>query len=120
MEMINIKSTEDTPGVVMDKGKSLFEISGRSLPEDAAGFFKPLITWLQEYAKSPNATTHFIVKLEYFNTASSKMILDILSKLESISNTKVVWFYHEDDEDMQEAGQEFSEMVEVPFEFKTY
>ncbi len=59
-------------------------------------------------------------KLEYFNTASSKLILDVLSNLEDIEGMTIVWYYHEDDEDMQEAGEEFSELVELPFEFKTY
>jgi len=36
------------------------------------------------------------------------------------TNMTVQWFYHEDDEDMQEAGEEFSELVEIPFEFETY
>ena len=45
---------------------------------------------------------------------------DILSKLESIPGMTVSWYFHEDDEDMEEAGTEFSELVEVPFEFKTY
>jgi hypothetical protein len=58
--------------------------------------------------------------LEYFNTASSKLILDVLSALEDIKDMKILWYFHEDDEDMEEAGQEFSELVEIPFEFKTY
>ncbi len=76
--------------------------------------------WLDQYAGSPNDTNTFVFKLEYFNTASSKLILDVLSKLEDIKGAKVMWYFHEDDEDMEEAGEEFSELVEVPFEFNTY
>ncbi|EAY29581.1 conserved hypothetical protein [Microscilla marina ATCC 23134] len=46
--------------------------------------------------------------------------MDILSKLETIESTTINWYFHEDDEDMEEAGTEFSELVEVPFDFKTY
>jgi hypothetical protein len=46
--------------------------------------------------------------------------LDVLSALEEIKGIKVSWYFHDDDEDMEEAGQEFSELVEIPFEFKTY
>jgi hypothetical protein len=120
MQVIHLEGTEDTPRVMLDKGTGIFEISGRSLPEDAAEFYSPILTWLSEYSKSPNPKTEFVIKLEYFNTASSKLILDTLSKLEDIANTSVVWYHYEDDEDMQEAGQEFSELVEVPFEFKVY
>lgn len=118
MEALNIKGTEDTPQIHFDKAGALFEISGRSLPEDAAGFFKPVLAWLDAYKASPNPTTPFSIKLEYFNTASSKLILDILSKIEAIPGAKVLWFHFSDDEDMKEAGEEFSELVEIPFEFK--
>ncbi len=120
MNVINLEGTEDTPKIILDRNNGIFEISGRSLPEDSAEFYHPILEWLQEYATNPNPETVFIFKLEYFNTASSKLILDILSRLESISNTTILWYYHEDDEDMEEAGNEFSELVEVPFEFKPY
>jgi hypothetical protein len=31
---------------------------------------------------------------------------------------KIEWCYMEDDEDMEEAGKEFSELVEIPFEYR--
>jgi hypothetical protein len=121
MEIINLEGQEDTPKVVLDKDNGIFEISGRSLPEDVSTFYSPVLNWLDKYASAPNPETSFTFKLEYFNTASSKLILDILSKLEGVSNAKVLWYYHEDDEDMEEAGKEFSDIVDgVPFDFKTY
>lgn len=120
MQIINLEGTEDTPKILLDKNNGIFEISGRSLPEDSAEFYNPVIEWLEEYKSNPNGSTDFIFKLEYFNTASSKLILDLLSQLEDIPGATIHWYYHEDDEDMQEAGEEFSELVEVPFEFNTY
>ena len=120
MEIINLEGTEDTPKIILDKGNGIFEISGRSLPEDSAEFYQPVIDWLKEYGNDPNDKTIFVFKLEYFNTASSKLILDVLSALEEVENTTVEWYFHEDDEDMEEAGEEFSELVELDFEFKTY
>jgi len=120
MQIINLEGTEDTPKIILDKTNGIYEISGRSLPEDSAEFYRPVLEWLEEYTKKPNPSTEFAFKLEYFNTASSKLILDILSKLEAISGTTIIWYFHEDDEDMEEAGTEFSELVEIPFEFKTY
>jgi len=120
MEPININGTEDTPKITLDKLSGIFEISGRSLPEDAAEFYNPVLSWLDSYSKAHNPSTDFILKLEYFNTASSKLILDLLSKVEPIKGAKITWYHFSDDEDMLEAGQEFSELVEVPFEFKIY
>lgn len=120
MDILKLEGTEDTPKIILDKGNGIFEISGRSLPEDSAEFYRPVLDWIGQYAAGPNAATEFVFKLEYFNTASSKLILDVLSALEDIPGMKILWYFHEDDEDMEEAGEEFSELVELPFEFKTY
>ena len=120
MHILNLEGTEDTPRILLDKKAGIMEISGRSLPEDSTEFYKPVLDWIEGYATNPNPSTTFIFKLEYFNTASSKLILDVLYALEDINNIKVHWYFQEEDEDMEEAGQEFSELVEIPFEFRTY
>jgi hypothetical protein len=124
METIKIQGTEDTPKVILDKEKEVMEISGRSLPEDVASFYESVLTWLDEYAQNPNPKTIFNFKLVYFNTASSKLLLDILMKLEEIheagNNVIIRWHYPEDDEDMQEAGEEYADIVDVPFEQVSY
>ena len=124
MEPIKIAGTEDTPTVTLDKDKDLMEISGRSLPEDVASFYDPILNWLDEYSQDPNEKTVFNFKLVYFNTASSKLLLDILMKLEEMyeagKDVTVVWHYPEEDEDMQEAGEEYADIVDVPFQQVSY
>jgi hypothetical protein len=118
MDALNLAGTDETPAVVFDNKKGAFEIRGRSIPLDATEFYAPVIEWMQRYAQSPNPTTHLTVRLEYFNTASAKQILDLLYALEKIKGASVGWHFDEDDEDMEEAGQEFAELVKIPFEFK--
>ncbi len=121
MDALLITGTEDTPKINFDPASGILEISGRSLPEDAGGFYKPVLEWLKGYVSQTKGTSVLAMKLEYFNTASSKVILDIFNIIEKISSEKkVVWHYDKDDEDMQEAGEEFSEIVDIPFEYKTY
>jgi len=124
METIKILGTDDTPTVILDAENDIFEISGRSLPEDVTAFYDPILNWLDEYAAGPNAKTIFTFKLVYFNTASSKLLLDILMKLEEMhedgKEVLVKWYYPEDDEDMQEAGEEYADIVDVPFEQVSY
>ncbi len=124
MDLININGTDDTPCVILDKASGQFEISGRSLPEDVNMFYEKILDWIDDYAKDPNDRTEFNIKLEYFNTASSKIILDILLKFEEIiENGKEVlikWHYHEDEEDMLEAGEEYADIVEIPFDYIDY
>ncbi len=124
METIKIQGTEDTPKVTLDKEHEIMEISGRSLPEDVASFYDPVLAWLDEYAQDPNPKTVFNFKLMYFNTASSKLILDILMKLEEIHeaghDVTIRWHFPEDDEDMEEAGEEYADIVDVPFDQVPY
>jgi hypothetical protein len=59
------------------------------------------------------------MKLEYFNTSSSKCILDFFKKLEGINgkNTDVTvnWHFEEDDEDMEEAGEDYGAILNLSF-----
>ncbi len=124
MEILKIESTEDSPRIVLDKESNILEISGRSLPEDVNTFYESLMSWIEEYAKDPLDVTVFSFKFTYFNTASSKIILDILTRFEEMieegHEVMVRWHYPEEDEDMMEAGEEYSEMVDVPFEMVSY
>ncbi len=124
METIKIQGTEDTPKIILDNDNQIMEVSGRSLPEDVTSFYEPVLTWLDEYAQNPNKKTIFNFKLVYFNTASSKLLLDILMKLEEIheagNDVLIRWHFPEDDEDMEEAGEEYADIVDVPFEQVSY
>jgi hypothetical protein len=124
METLKIQGTEDSPQVLLDSGENIFELSGRSLPEDVNTFYEPVLSWIEEYAKSPQENTIFNFRLTYFNTASSKVILDILSQFEEMiedgHKVLVKWHFPDEDEDMQEAGEEYAEMVDVPFEMVSY
>lgn len=124
MEIIFHEGESNLPRVILDKEKNKFEISGRSLPEDVHAFYSPIIKWLEEYIQSPNENTEVIVKMVYFNTASSKMIYEIFEKLATLykrgNKVKIYWYYADDDEEMEEAGKEYEDMVEMPFEFISY
>ena len=87
-------------------------------------FYNPILDWLDKYSDDLNDMTEVQFRLDYFNTASSKMILDILLKLEEFQDAgkevKIKWYFAEDDEDMEEAGEEYAEIVDLPFEYESY
>lgn len=124
MEALSIKGTHETPEVLFNKNSGEFSISGKSLPEDVKEFYYPIVKWVSEYAKSPNPETTLKLKMDYFNTASSKMLLEIFEHFKAMhdAGNKVVidWYYQEDDEDMQDAGEDYADIVEVPFNFISY
>ena len=119
METIIREETLKTPYIKFDGEKGLIEIKGRSIPENSIEFYKPLIDWLEKFAGQSSGKTSVNVKLEYFNTSSSKCILDIFRKLELIhkkgDEVEINWYYEEDDEDMFEAGEDYQSIINIPF-----
>ena len=124
MDALKLAPTDDSPEVILDQVGEHFEISGKSLPEDVVDFYQPVLDWLDQYRKQPNPKTVLIFKLIYFNTASSKLILDILMIFEELveegHDIQIRWLSLSSDEDMQEAGLEFEDMIDVPFEHLSY
>lgn len=120
MSNLIINDSIKTPTVVFDI-TGILEIKGKSIPENSLEFYRPVFEWLDIYSQSPAPKTELKISLEYFNTSSSKCLLDILRRLETInlsgkSAVKVLWFYDADDEDMMEAGEDYQALVKVPFE----
>jgi hypothetical protein len=120
MQVIQLTGTEQTPNVILNKEKGIFEFSGRSLTDNAVEFYRPIMAWMTEYAESPNSKTDLVFKMEYMNTASSKALFDLFATVQNIDGVKIVWCFQEDDEDMEETGEEFSSLVKIPFEMRAY
>lgn len=121
MKAIYIESTQDTPAVTLDVQKGIFEIKGNSYPENSAQFYNPIIEWLQELMqKGFDKQLAFDFNFDYFNTSSAKFILEILRLLEEIQDkgieVLVRWHYFEDDIDILESGEDYQNIVNVPFE----
>ena len=120
MDKITKDGTPKTPTINFDSEVGKIEMKGRSIPENAIEFYKPLVDWLDEYASVSKDITEANIQLEYFNTSSSKCILDVFKKLETIhklDNKEVIinWYYEEDDEDMLEAGEDYQSILKIPF-----
>ncbi len=124
MDVLSIKGTSQYPEVLLDKKVGKLEFSGNSLPEDAKGFFEPIIDWINHYLESPAEATTITFRMIYYNTPSSKILFQLLKKFESIHNksskVKIIWHYPDDDIDMKEAGKDFSETIKVPFDLIAY
>ena len=119
-ENLVIEGTNKTPVVRFMGDTGTMELSGKSIPENSFGFYQPLMLWMDTYAAEPKPKTEVNIILEYFNTSSSKCLLDIFRKLEALkksgrSDVQVIWHYEEDDEDMMEAGQDYNSLVDLEF-----
>ena len=121
METLTIQGTAKTPTVEMNVDSGIIEIKGRSIPENSIDFYRPIVEWIDKYADSAAPETKVNIQLEYFNTSSSKCILDVFKKLEQVfkkngdKGVVINWFYEEDDEDMLEAGEDYQSILKIPF-----
>jgi hypothetical protein len=124
LQPLLMEAGKDTPFVSFDNSSGKCEITGRSFPLNAKGFYIPVLDWLDRYSRNSAPETTFVFKLEYFNTPSSKCITDILKILKLMRDTgkkvTVYWYYEEDDVDILDLGHVFSRTIDIPFEFREY
>jgi hypothetical protein len=120
MKIIHYKPDGLKPGVILDADNNKFIVTGKSCPENVVEFYQPILDWLDDYKIEPNDETVFEFKLQYYNTASSKILFIIMQKLEEIKDSGkdvlVKWYYPEDDEALMEAGEEYDDLIDVRFE----
>lgn len=119
MEKLILEGSAKTPTVQFDGENGVMELRGRSIPENSIDFYKPLNEWIENYGNGPKPNTIVDIKLEYFNTSSSKCILDLFKQLEKLNSknteVKINWYFEEDDEDMEEAGEDYQAIIDLPF-----
>ncbi|MFN8257887.1 MAG: DUF1987 domain-containing protein [Bacteroidales bacterium] len=122
MEALHIEPSDDTPKIYFEPEVDLFVIEGKSLPENAIDFYQPVFDWTEAYLNSNNPPSEFVLnfKLEYFNTASSKQIAKLLRILETCKISEKIlikWYYDREDTDMLKAGNRYSSLIKLKFEF---
>lgn len=69
-------------------------LSGRSIPENAAKIYEPLVLWIIEYIKSPRKTTNFRLHLDYFNTSTTIWLAKMIRALGKINKQDSVLYIH--------------------------
>lgn len=117
LDTIEIKATRVTPEVIFSEG--LITIKGRSIPETAADFYKPLLEWVDRYVAETDINTRIVLSFDFINTASTKWIYAIIKKLGAYRNVhekiKVEWFYENGDDELYELGHIIHSFIDCPF-----
>jgi hypothetical protein len=121
---LELQPTGSTPRILLPGTAADGWIEGNCYPENAFAFFEPVMAWLREYRKVSGRRLTLNVKLDYFNTSSSKCLLDLFSSLQDAKaeggEMRIVWHYCQDDSDMRESGEEFAQDLKIPFELRPY
>lgn len=111
-----IEATRSTPHVHFDPDTGVLRMRGEAYPENAMLFYQPVLEWLSAYLHKEEQTP-IVMELElvYFNSSSSKILLDIFDALDLAAGrgrqVRVNWRYHEENETAEECGEEFKEDI---------
>ena len=131
MEPFILEPTTNSPEIIFDPDAHIFSISGISRPEDVRSFYYPVLEWCERFREEmiepglitfdENNPLNVRIRLKYFNSSSAKFLYDIFMELGELArlNQKVniYWHYDAGDDDMRDAGEEMSEIAEIPFEY---
>ncbi|HZJ74333.1 MAG TPA: DUF1987 domain-containing protein [Perlabentimonas sp.] len=121
MNNLYIKGNSKTPEIDFSKG--ILKISGRSIPEDAVTFYRPIIKWIENYITQPEKLTEVSISIEYINSGSNRFLYNILTLLEKCyfdgNKVNITWYYEEDDDTIKYLGLDFKTLIKVPISLVT-
>ena len=120
--MYKLEGSSRAPQITFDTEKGFLEIEGKSIPENPHEIYLPVLEEVERYGEHPANSTQLDIRLSYFNTTTSKYLLDIIKDFitlheEERTSVTINWYYHEGDEDMLEIGEDFKDLLDFPFHF---
>ena len=126
MNSLKIEATTFTPEISFDIENNTLSFLKVSKPANAITFYKPVFDFIEnfEQAKVKSKVVKELVidfKFDYFNTATAKVIYELLDKFSKIKKQGVDviinWYYHPEDDDLLEEGQIMAEALGLHFNF---
>jgi hypothetical protein len=131
MQKLQISKSLSSPEIILSPDERIFIISGISSPEDVREFYYPVLGWMKSFSddllKDPKPVYNsesplkLQINLSYFNSSSAKFLYDIIMELKKLRENGipviVEWQYDADDNDMKEAGLDFSYMADMEFSY---
>ena len=119
-EYLHILPTENSPEVVLDP-HGVLKIKGRGLLGIGIDNSAQIMQWIDNYILDSADTTYMIFALEYLNSYSTSILVNILKKLSKVVLYKkkliIQWYYEEDDDDLLERGEYVSSSFDIPITF---
>jgi hypothetical protein len=89
-----VEQTIKTPQIDLNQLTGDLLFSGRSIPENAAKVFEPVLNWVQDYIQKARPVTNLRLNLEYFNTASVLWLSKIFKVLTQINEPDYILIVH--------------------------
>jgi hypothetical protein len=116
-----IEEERHTPRIIIDPAKNVFEITGKSFPEDSKQFYKPVLEWLDSNSSAMPRTINFKFNFFYISSSSIIAIKQLLLKLKEYRqkgvDVRILWHYDSDDEDIRKTGEDYVKVTQLDFQF---
>jgi len=114
------------PSIDFNPESGEFKVSGRMVSVAGEGYeyFKPLMEWVNQYALNPAKKTTVDVDLEYCSSGGIMILYQIFKILDVVykqgNEVETVWHYYLEDEDIEEKGSQFQDLIHFPFKVIPY
>lgn len=120
MLKVHIPATSSTPDIVLDGNRGSFSFKGKSYPYDALSHYQDVLDYIEDYSIQAMPTTELAFEWLYYNSSTSKVIVQILLMLRTIeTDLKVTWTCQKGADLMIEKAQEYSRLLHLNIEIKT-
>ena len=117
MVNLNIEETNQSPEILFDHEKGEITISGKSYPENVNDVFKELLDAIETYKSNPQKKTTVNFHWLYYNTATSKIIVKILTDLKAAPTELLLnWYVKKGFTMMIEKAELIKEIMDIPME----
>ncbi|MBL4716023.1 MAG: DUF1987 domain-containing protein [Bacteroidia bacterium] len=117
MNRLVVEQTLQSPKIDFDPDTGILELKGKSIPDRTVDFYSPVMNWIVEYVKNPASTTTCNFVLEYYNSRTKKYLIEMMKAVNKLTDQGkeliVNWYYEEGDEDVQETGQMFKDLLRM-------
>jgi hypothetical protein len=121
MKNLVIEATEDTPYINFNAESCILNIEGNSYSTLEPNVLKQAISWFNDFIIEDKDKLTMNIKLKYFNTSTSKVLLDLIyaldEKFKNGLDVELNWYYNHNYGSIQESGEEFAEEASFPFNF---
>ncbi|MDI9340805.1 MAG: SiaC family regulatory phosphoprotein [Sediminibacterium sp.] len=113
-----LKPTNKTPEVELNRDKHTLTINGRLYPENPFSFFDTINAWIDYYLSVNPPKLDIHINITYYNTTSSKLLLNLLKKILSFGSEafeiSITWKYDKDDEEMMRTISNYATLLDFP------
>ncbi|NJM15084.1 MAG: DUF1987 domain-containing protein [Bacteroidales bacterium] len=112
------------PDISFDIETGIFEITGESYLEDTVEFYSPLIEWIKQFTEEYTKPITVNFKLSYYNTSSSRSLLDILNAIKEYerrgNDVEVNWYHKGSDPEVEEEVEDYMLDTELKINLVEY